>query len=257
MRHWEIIVPSILRVTVASLVLLLSAAAQAASIKVLCDGPLEPALPAIAEAFRGKTGHRVEFVFAPSPVIQKKIADGETADLVIIQPDFLAALAASGKVDAGDHPAFARVGIGLAARADAPAREIKTADALKQVLLRADTIVVNNVASGNYFAKVLERLGIADEVAPRLRTFPNGQTAMAVLAALEGGRPIGCTQITEILNTKGVTLVGNLPDEFALATVYTLGICAKAQSPELARRFAAMLTGEGSRELRRKLGFAS
>jgi molybdate transport system substrate-binding protein len=79
---------------------------------------------------------------------------------------------------------------------------------------------------------------------------------MAALAAQQGGRPIGCTQITEILNTKGVALVGNLPPEFALATVYTLGICTKAQSPELARRFAALLTGEDSRELRRKLGFA-
>ena len=103
---------------------------------------------------------------------------------------------------------------------------------------------------------MLERLGIADEVAPRLRTYPNGQTAMAALAALAGGRPIGCTQITEILNTEGVALVGNLPAEFALATVYTLGICTRARSPDVARRFAALLTGEGSRDLRRKLGFA-
>jgi molybdate transport system substrate-binding protein len=77
---------------------------------------------------------------------------------------------------------------------------------------------------------------------------------MAALADASG-RPIGCTQVTEILNTKGVTLVGNLPADFALATVYTIGICAKAQSADLARRFAALLTGEASRDLRRGLGF--
>jgi molybdate transport system substrate-binding protein len=78
---------------------------------------------------------------------------------------------------------------------------------------------------------------------------------MRALADVEGGHPIGCTQITEILNTKGVTLVGNLPKDFALATVYTLGICDKAQSPDLARKLAALLTGEATRDLRRRLGF--
>jgi molybdate transport system substrate-binding protein len=102
---------------------------------------------------------------------------------------------------------------------------------------------------------VLDRLGIAGEVAPRLRTFPNGATAMRALADLAGGRPIGCTQVTEILNTEGVTLVGNLPKDFALATVYTLGICSKAPAPDLARAFGALLAGEATRDLRRKLGF--
>src|SRR5436190_20925498 len=147
--------------------------AEAATLKVLCDGPLEPALPAIGEAFRKKTGHQIEFAFAPSPVIHKRIMDGESADVVIVQPNFLAEFAAQGKVDPGDHPAFGRVGIGLAARADAPARDIKTAEALKQVLLRADSIVFNTVASGDQFAKVLERLGIADEVKGKVaRTDP-------------------------------------------------------------------------------------
>src|SRR5690349_5321874 len=102
----------------------LAGAAEAATIKVLSDGPLAPALPAVGEAFKKKTGHSIEFVFAASPVIRKRIADGETADVVIIQPDFIAELAQQGKADPGDHPAFARVGIGLAMRADAPARDI-------------------------------------------------------------------------------------------------------------------------------------
>ena len=68
---------------------------------MLCDGPLAPALPAVGEAFKKKTGHQVEFAFAPSPVIHKRITDGESADVVIVQPNFLAELAAKGKVDAG------------------------------------------------------------------------------------------------------------------------------------------------------------
>src|ERR1700752_384566 len=170
------------RALIACFALLWAGAAQGATIKVLCDGPLAPALPAVGEAFKKKTGHQVEFSFAPSPVIHKRIIEGESADVVIVQPNFLAELAAKGKADPGDHPAFGRIGIGLAARADAPARDIKTPDALKQVLTRADTIVFNNVASGNEFAKVLERLGIAEEVKAKVVRVDPQETFTHILA---------------------------------------------------------------------------
>jgi molybdate transport system substrate-binding protein len=221
------IVPNTLRATVAGLVILLSAAAHAASIKVLCDGPLEPVLPAVAEAFRGKTGHQIEFVFAPSPAIRKKIAEGETADLIIIQPDFLAELAANGKVDAGDHPAFGRVGIGLASRADAPAREIKTTDALKQVLRRADTIVFNNVASGNYFAKVLERLGIAEDVKTKVVRTEPGKMFEPILNGR--GDDVAAGAITLILAEKRLKLIGALPAE--LQSYLSYGAVPMTASP--------------------------
>jgi molybdate transport system substrate-binding protein len=185
--------------------------AEAATLKVLCDGPLEPALPAVAEAFRKKTGHQVEFAFAPSPVIHKRITDGESADIIIVQPNFLAELATKGKVDPGDHPAFGRVGIGLAGRADAPARDIKTPDALKEVLLRADLIAFNNVASGNQFAKVLERLGIADDVkANVVRTEPGKMYEPVVNGTRDD---IAAGTITQIRADKRLKLIGPLPAE--------------------------------------------
>jgi molybdate transport system substrate-binding protein len=189
----------------------LAGVAQAANIKVLCDGPLEPALPAIGEAFKKKTRHQVEFVFAPSPVIHKRIMDGETADVVIVQPNFLAELAANGKVDAGDHPAFGRVGIGLAARADAPARDIKTAEALKQVLLKADTLAFNTVASGNQFAKVLERLGIAEEIKAKVVRTEPGKMYEPVLNGT--GDDIAAGTISQIRADKRLKFIGPLPAE--------------------------------------------
>jgi len=197
------------RALIAGFAVLLAGAAPAATIKVLCDGPLAPALPAVAEAFKKKTGHEVEFAFAPSPVIHKRITDGESADVVIVQPNFLAELAAKGKVDPGDHPAFGRIGIGLAARADAPARDIKTAEALKQVLKRADSIVFNNVASGNEFAKVLEQLGIAEEVKAKVvRTEPR-ETFERILTG--SGDDLAVGTLTQIRAEKKLRLIGALP----------------------------------------------
>lgn len=199
------------RVLIACFAVLLAGGAQAATIKVLCDGPLAPALPAVGEAFKKKTGHQVEFAFAPSPVIHKRITDGESADVVIVQPNFLAEFAAKGKVDPGDHPAFGRVGVGLAARADAPGRDIKTADALKQVLMSADTIAFNNVASGNEFAKLLERLGIANDVKAKVVRTDPGQTFERILAG--SGNDLAVGTLTQIRADKRLKLIGALPGE--------------------------------------------
>ena len=227
------------RALIVCFAVLLAGAAQAAIIKVLCDGPLAPALPAVAESFKKRTGHQVEFAFAPSPVIHKRITDGESADVVIVQPNFLAELAAKGKVDPGDHPAFGRIGIGLAARADAPARDIRTADALKQVLKRANMIVFNNVASGNEFAKVLERLGIADEVKGKVvRTEPR-ETFERILAG--SGDDLAVGTLTQIRADKKLRLIGALPAELQTYLQYAAVPMTGAPNMKAAVEFVRFL----------------
>jgi molybdate transport system substrate-binding protein len=78
---------------------------------------------------------------------------------------------------------------------------------------------------------------------------------MRELAQSSAAHPIGCTQVTEIAYTPGVTLVGKLPAEFELATGYSVAVTTRAHHPELAARFAALLAGPGSGELRRQSGF--
>jgi molybdate transport system substrate-binding protein len=227
---------------------------------ILSGGAANGLVAALSSQFKQETGADIDGTFGAVGAMRDKLIGGASADMLILTAALIGELTKAGHVVAGSAADLGAVATGVAVRSGDPAPAIGGADALRAALRAADGIYFPDprlATAGIHFAKVLERLGIAEEIAPRLRPFPNGQTAMAALAAQEGGRPIGCTQITEILNTKGVTLVGDLPAEFALATVYTLGICAKAQSPELARHFAAMLTGEDSRELRRKLGFAS
>jgi molybdate transport system substrate-binding protein len=225
---------------------------------ILSGGAAQGLVTALAPQFKAATGADIDGTFGAVGAMRDKLLAGAPADMLVLTSSLIAELTKGGHVAAGSAADVGAVATGVAVRAGDPAPPIADADALRAAMRAADAIYFPDpklATAGIHFAKVLDKLGIAGEVAARLRPFPNGATAMRALAAVKGGRPIGCTQITEILNTPGVTLVSNLPEDFALTTVYTLGICAKAQSSDLARKLAAMLTGAATRDLRRKLGF--
>ena len=225
---------------------------------LLSGGAAHGLITALAPQFKSATGAEIDGTFGAVGAMRDKLVAGADADVLILTATLIGELTAAGYVAAGSAADIGNVATGVAVRSGDPLPPIGDADGLRAALCGADAIYFPDpklATAGIHFAKVLDRLGIAAEVAPRLRPHPNGSAAMAALAAVTGGRPIGCTQVTEILNTKGTTLVGNLPEGFALATVYTLGICTKAKSPELARKLAALLTGDASRDLRRRLGF--
>ncbi len=212
---------------------------HAAEIKVLSDSPLAPALGRIADAFHRDSGHEVKFVFGLSPVIHKRVSDGETGDILIIQPNFINELIAAGKIVAGQYPTIARVGIGLFARADATAPDVSTVAAFKQALLEADALIFSNVAAGNYFATVLERLGIAEAVKSKItRASPPDVVARIV----EGkGKDIGVMVVSMIIADKRLKLIGALPSEFQNYLVYAAAPMVNSQSPEAAREFIRFL----------------
>jgi molybdate transport system substrate-binding protein len=104
---------------------------------------------------------------------------------------------------------------------------------------------------------VLDQLGIAVDVAERLKIYPNGATAMRHLAASDAARPIGCTQSTEIIATEGIVLSGPLPPGCELKTMYTAGITAQADHAEAAQALIELLIGIEARDLRSRAGFVS
>ena len=217
-------------------------------ITVLADGPLRPALIAIGEAYRRDTGRDVEFVFGPSPVIHKKVADGEKADVLVIQPDFIAVLVKSGKVVPREHPIVGRIGIGLAARADSPVQDIGTVETFRQVLLNADSLIFNTVASGNHFVTVLDRLGLAESVNAKLVRLPPG--AGVYERVIRGkGNDLAVGTISTIKETQGVRLIGPLPPEFQNYLIYAAALMSGTPSSQAATAFINFLVSPGARAL--------
>ena len=145
----------------------------------------------------------------------------------------------------------------------APAiRELNVSDgaSLRAALLAADAIFVPDTkvsTAGIHVAKVLQQLGIADEVAARLKIYPNGATAMRHLAVSDATRPIGCTQSTEIISTQGVVLSGSLPPGCELATMYTAAVTARAANASQAQSLIGLLISADQQALRERAGFIS
>ncbi|SAL83172.1 ABC molybdate transporter, periplasmic ligand binding protein [Caballeronia choica] len=224
-----------------------TATVQAANIMVMSDSPLEPALTKVVDLYRQQTHNQVILAFAPSPVVKKRIEGGETADVVIVQPDFAEDLTKSGKVNAGERPIIAHVGVGLGNRKDAPAYDISTVEKLKNTLLGADLIVFNSVKSGQAFANTLERLGIAETLKPKiLRTAPND----IFEAVLKGkGNDMVAGTIPLIATTPGIKLLGPLPGDLQSTLTYTAVLSANTLRRDSAERFIRFLMSPQATEI--------
>jgi molybdate transport system substrate-binding protein len=189
----------------------------------------------------------VTLVFDPSPAVKKRIEGGEAVDIVIVQPDFVDQLTQAGKVNGGDGPIIGRVGVGLGNRGGGPAYDISTPEKLRETLLGADTIVFNNVASGNTFAKALEKLGVAETLKAKIvRTAPNG----IFDPVLKGkGNDFVAGTMPLIATTPGIKPLGPLPGDLQNYLVYTAVLLVNASQRETAQDFIRFLTSSKAKDV--------
>jgi molybdate transport system substrate-binding protein len=225
---------------------------------LLSGGAAEGLVRELRHEFQTSTGCVIAGTFGAVGAMREKLLAGATADLVLLTSPLIAELTRSGHVRSGSAVDVGLVHTGLAVRAGDPTPRVGDARELHCALLAADAIHFpdpERATAGIHFAKVLEALGLADELGARLRPAPNGAAAMRALAAASEPRPIGCTQVTEILNTPGLTLVGPLPKPFELVSLYTAAVCTRSQLPSQAARLAALLASDAARPKREQAGF--
>ena len=220
------------------------AVADAAEVKVLTSVALTSALNELAPKFEQATGNKLEISYSLIADIKKRILAGETADVIILSRPVMEELQKLDKFAPGSVANIAGTPVALAVGAGAPKPDISTVDALKQTLLAAKSIVyadpAKGGASGVYFAKVVDRLGIADQLKSKTILVPGAQAADLVA---KGDAEIGVGQTSEIVPVAGAQVLGPLPGEFASTTLFTAGIGADTKAPEAAKSLIQFLTG--------------
>jgi molybdate transport system substrate-binding protein len=228
------------------------------ALHILSGGAAKGLVASLAAKFKALTGLGIEGEFGAVGAMADKLRKGMPADMVILTAKIIADLAKENLVAGASVSDIGLVETAIAVRDGDALVSVDDAAGLRAALLAADAIFVPDTkasTAGIHVAKILQRLGIAEDVAARLRIFPNGATAMRHLAETDAVGPIGCTQSTEIISTKGVVLSGSLPPGCELSTLYTAAVTTRAADPSHARALIDLLIGADQARLRESAGF--
>ena len=208
--------------------------------KVLCTNGLKSVMLDLAPALERESASPLAMVWGATVGLAQDIAAGADADLAILTAEAVDDLIARGKAVAGSRVDLARSGIGVAVRKGARKPDIGSPEALRSALLAAGSVAHSKSGqSGIYFPSVLERLGIAREMKPKL-IVPDTGVAIGELVA-KGEAEIGIQQISELLPVPGVEIVGPLPAPLQKITIFSAGVPAAARDPRVAQALAQLI----------------
>ena len=201
------------------------------------------AAEALFARFENTSGHKLAVTWASAAMLVKRIESGETADVLILSRAGIETLKQQGKIAPGSDVALASSGVGIAVKAGAPKPDISTPEALKQTLLMAKSIAYSEPsaggASGVYFAKLLERMGIAEAIKPKTKYPPPGGFSGELL--LTGEAELAVQQKPELMHVAGTEIVGLLPDELNLITEFAAGLMPDRKNADAAMALIQML----------------
>lgn len=213
------------------------AGATAADLSLTASNAINVVLEELVPQFERASGHKVTMRLGVASFLRKEIAGGAAFDAAILVGN-LDRLVQDGKIAAGTPVALGRSDYGLAVRAGAPKPDIRTIEAFKRAMLNAMSVgYTEGGGSGSYFVGLLDKLGIAAAMQPKLRPGTNTQAAVA-----RGEIEMTVTGIVPILRSKGVELAGPLPPDLQSYSIFVAGISSTTREKEAAAALLRFLT---------------
>jgi len=228
-------------------VALLAAAnpAAAAEIRILSAAVMKTVFDRTIADFEHTSGHKLIISYTTMGAVNQRILGGEIADLTIGSTPSMAGLAQAGKIDADSHVTIARVCVGIVVPTGTPKPAIASVEDVKRALLAAKTVVFADPAAGGaagiHVAGVIEKLGVSEQLKPKIKFGVGGDITEITLA--QGYGALGLTQVSEMVGKPGAEFVGPLPDELQNYTGITAGTPAGAKQSEAVAAFFKFLKG--------------
>ena len=210
-------------------------------ISLISPGSIQPSMEQLIAQFETRTGRKVKATFASGGITRQQVIKGEPFDVIILQPPY-PEVVASGNVAENTAKPLATVALGMAGRKGAPKPDISTPDAVKRALLSAKGVAYPDEpggASGIAFIKMLQTLGIYDQIQPTLKHGHNGSATMDFV--LKGEADYGVTFMSG-LNREGLEAIGPLPKELVPPTAYVGFLSPRAKDPAVCRALLEYLS---------------
>ena len=212
--------------------------AQAAEVKAFVTGAARPMYDVLAPQFERATGHKLVTVSALPPELVAKVDAGEPFDVIVLSYD-VEALIRRGKVEASSRNVLGQYGIGVAVRSGTPKPDFSTVEKFKEMLLKAKSIATSGEgSSGRYVASLLDRLGIADRVKPKIKSGGPGRSAELVA---EGEVDLAVSGLPPLLGKPNIEWLGLIPPEINSFLVFSAGLNAAAKEAEAGRALLRFL----------------
>ena len=237
---------------VAAAALMVSTGASAAEIKVLSTQATEQSYRELIPQFERASGHKVTTLFTGTLDADKRLASGEPYDLLIMSAPSIDEHVKDGKLVSGSRVDLAKSGVAVGVKAGARKPDISSTEALKKTILAAKSIGYSTGPSGNYVMTLFQKLGLADQVRPKLKQTATGVFVGSIIAS--GEVEIGFQQVSELGNYPGVDYVGPLPADVQNYTTFSAGIPTKSAQPEPAKALVRFLTSPAAAPIFRKNG---
>jgi molybdate transport system substrate-binding protein len=236
----------------AGLLALSAQTACAADIKVIAANAVRDGYSELVSAFEKSSGHKVVTTWAGTVNATKRVNDGEVYDLVLVGSNNVDQLIKAGKLVDGSRADFAKTGIGIAVRNGAARPDVSTSEAVKAAALAAKSIAYSAGPSGAYVGEMLKKLGIAEQVAGKIRQPSSGAEVAALVA--RGEADLAFAQISEFMNVPGVAELGPLPAGLQNYTIYSIGLHRAATAPDAAKALIQHLKAPEAAPAIRKMG---
>jgi molybdate transport system substrate-binding protein len=211
---------------------------QAAEIKAFITGAARRAYSELVPKFEAASGHKVVTQFDLPPTLMKRVEAGEPYDVIMLSYD-VEPLIKRGLLVADSRTAFGRVGVGVAVQKGATKPDFHTVEAFKKSMLDAKLIATSGEgSSGRYVASLLQRLGIADQVTPKIRSGPGGTSAELVS---RGEVDFVVSGLPPLIGTPNIEWLGYLPEEIQSWLLFSGGVSVKANEPAAGRALLSFL----------------
>lgn len=206
---------------------------ESATLRLLTSNATRSLLDALVADFQRASGHKVEVAHDSAKVMLARIKAGETADVAVLLAHAVEELVQLGRVTAASRRPFSRSTVGIGIRAGETRPDISSVEAFKRMLLDAKSIAHTiNGASGMYFPRLVERLGLTEQVRHKVVTQPGGLIGPLLLARKAD---IGFQQISELMAVPGIEVVGPLPAELQATFESSAGMFADSPHQQAAQ----------------------
>jgi molybdate transport system substrate-binding protein len=209
-------------------------------------------LKELGDAYEQHSGQPVTIVSVGGVDAARRVDDGEAFDFVVLAADAIEQLASDGRVDPASRVDLARSAVAIAVAAGATRPDVSSESAIRDAVLRARRIGYSTGPSGAHLIRLFERWGIADAIAPRIVQAPPGIPVGALVA--RGDVEIGFQQLSELMDIPGVDVVGLLPPEIQIVTVFSAAICTASRCPAAAKALLSFVASSEADATKRRHG---